>query len=117
MRQEQERETMAIRYQQLRFSHGPNVMNPVIAAAHDELQQAGVGHYAPEPRFTPPATGWKTPHAELASAGHPQAPEFPTFEALNMGQPSNMRLATLTPSQNRMHEEIRGFVVHPTWSS
>ena len=54
---EQQRETAAIRYEQLRYSHGPNVMNPVIAAAHEELEKAGKGHYMPEPRFTPPATG------------------------------------------------------------
>ena len=117
MLQENEKETAALRYMQLRYSHGPNVMNPVIAAAHEELQQAGVAHSGPEPRFTPPATGWKTPHASMASAGQPQAPEFPTFESLNTGQPSDMRVANPTPSENRTYEEIRAFVVQPTWSS
>ena len=56
-------------------------------------------------------------NAAMASAGHPQAPEFPTFECLNMGQPTDMRSSTLSPSQNRTYEEIRGFIVQPNWSS
>jgi hypothetical protein len=116
-REEQRRETEVTRRQQLLYSHGPNYMNPVIEAAHAELEQAGVQHYMPEPRFAPPVKGWKTPNAQMAAAGQPQAPEFPTFEFLNMGQPHNVRAATLSHSQNMTYEHVRDFVAQPTWSS
>ena len=49
--------------------------------------------------------------------GQPQAPEFKPFEQLNMGQPDNVRAATLSRSQNMTYERLRDFVVQPTFST
>ena len=117
MNQEHQQETRETRHEQLRLTYGPSHMNPVVQASHDELEEAGVGHFMPGPREPPPRRVWHTPHDQLVAAGQPQAPEFPSFERLNMGQPANFRASTLTPSQNMTYERAREFVVEPTWSS
>ena len=117
MNQEHQRETQATRREQLRLSYAPNRMHPVIEASHHELEQAGVFHLRAGPRQEPPRRVWHTPNEQLEALGHPQAPEFPTFEALNMGQPRDLRAARLEPSQNLTYEHLRNSVVQPTWSS
>ena len=54
--------------------------------------------------------------APMVSAGFPQAPEFPTFEALNRGE-VDVRPVRMTQSKNLTYERVRNFVVSPTWSS
>jgi len=117
MNQEHQRETEATRREQLRLSYAPNRMHPVVEAAHQELEEAGVFHYRAGPREEPPRRVWHTPNAQLEAFGQPQAPEFPSFEALNMGQPSDLRAARLTAAQNVTYEQMRSSVVQPTWSS
>jgi len=117
MSAEHHRETQETRRHQLMHTYAVHHMNPVIEASHDELGEAGVHHYMPEPRQPVPRRVWHTPNDQQEAFGHPQAPEFPTFETLNMGQPSNVRQATLRPDQNMTYERMRDFTVGRTWSS
>ena len=110
-------ETAAVRDQQLRAIHHPNNMNPTIEANHDELEEAGMPHDMPAPGLPPLRRGWPAPHEQMVSAGQPQAKEFTPFEVLNMGQPANVRKATLNISQNMTYERMREFVPEKTWPS
>ena len=116
-KQEIRHKTMADRHEHLGSTYGSNRMHPTVEANHDELVEAGAPHYMPAPRPPPSFRSWPTPPQQFMSAGCPQAPEFPTFEALNSGQPQNLRTATLSRSQNMSYERMRDFVVQPTWSS
>ena len=117
MHQEHKRETAEIRKQQLSLGYGVNQMNSVIEANHDDLEAAGVEHYMPVVRSVPPRKGWKTPAEQMMAVGQPQAPEFKTFEELNVGGIHDIKAATLSPSQNQTYEQIRNYVVQPTWST
>jgi hypothetical protein len=116
MNEEHRRQTAQTRHEQLRHTYGPNRMHPVIEASHDEFEEAGVPHYMPGPRFTPPRRAWATPHQQMVAYGQPQAREFPTFEALNMGQ-LPVRAAGPTRAENVTYERLRDAVVGPTWST
>jgi hypothetical protein len=117
MNQEHRRQTEETRRQQLGATYGANRMDPTVEANHDELEEAGVDHAMPAPRIAPVIRIWRAPNGQFASAGQPQAREFPSFEVLSMGQPATVRAASLTPSQNMTYEQARDFVVEPTWSS
>ena len=117
MHQEETKKTAANRREILSKSYGPNRMDPTIEAAHLELVEAGVHHYMPKIRTLPPKAMFTKPHPAMVVMGQPQAPEFPSFEFLNMGQPANIRAATVSLSQNSTCERIRDFVVQPTFSS
>ena len=114
--QEIRHQTAATRREQLSSTYGANHMHPTVEASHDELAEAGAPHYMPAPRPPPPFRSWPTPPEQFVSSGQPQAPEFPTFESLNTGQHQNLRVATLSRSQNMTYERMRDFVVEPTWS-
>ena len=105
------------RADQLTKMYGPTRMHPVVEANHDELEAAAQPHYMPMPRFAPYPKPFKSAPEQFACAGQLQAPEFPSFEALNMGQPFNLRSAKLTPSENLTYERAREFVVQPTFST
>jgi hypothetical protein len=117
MMEHESRKTAANRREILRLSHGPNRTNPTIEMEHAELDVAGVPHYMPMPRTLPPKAHFTRPLPQLAAYGQPQAPEFKPFEQLNMGQPDNVRAATLSKSQNMTYERLRDFVVQPTFST
>lgn len=117
LHEDESRKTAANRREILRLSHGPNRMNPTIEMEHAELETAGVPHYMPKPRTLPPSARFTRPLPQFAAGGQPQAPEFTPFEQLNMGQPDNVRVATLSRSQNVTYERMREFVVGPTFSS
>jgi hypothetical protein len=116
-RQEEKRKTIANRREVLSKSYGPNRMDPTIEAAHLELLESNVHHYMPKIRTLPPNAVFTRPLPAMVARGQPQAPEFPSFELLNMGQPENLRAATMTLSQNSTYERIRDYVVEPTFSS
>lgn len=117
MNQEHQRETKESRREQLRMSHGPNHMHPVVEASHEELREAGVPHHMPAPRPQPQQRAWHTPPGVEVAYGQPQAQEFPDFRILNMGDPSSVTQGALTPAQNMTYERMREVVVQPTWSS
>ena len=89
----------------------------MIQAHHEELEDAGVGHFMPEVKTAPPRRTWKAPPPQWASAGHPQAPQFPSFEALNLGEIHVRQAKPLTEAQNATYERVRDLIVAPTWSS
>jgi hypothetical protein len=109
--------TAAARSEYLHAAYGANEMHPVIAAEHDELEEAGVPHVMPGPRIPPLLRNYRKGPPQYASAGQPQAPEFPAFEVLNMGQPETLRQGNLSHSQNLTYEQARDFVVQPTFST
>jgi hypothetical protein len=117
LRAEKRAKTAGDRQDFLRASTGPNRMHPVVAASHAELAESGIPHAMPAPRPPPVPKSFPAPPQQWVAAGQPQVPEFPTFEHLNLGQPLNVYSSKLTPSQNLTYEQIRSWVVEPTWSS
>ncbi len=117
MQEHESRKTAANRREILRRSHAPNRTDPTVEMEHEELEIAGVPHYMPMPRTLPPKAGFTRPLAQFMAGGQPQAPEFTPFQQLNMGQPDNVRAATLSTSQNMTYERMRDFVVGPTFST
>ena len=105
-----------LRTDTLRSQHGPNMFNPVIEAHHESLRETGVPHFMPGVRSVQNHKLPAPPPAYVA-AGQPQAPEFTSFEVLNMGQPANVLAATLTREEGLTYEHIRDFVAQPTWSN
>jgi len=97
--------------------YGPQKMNPVIEAHSPSLSETSMPHVVPGER--PQALGgrYPGPHPLWVAAGQPQAPPFPSFELLNTGQPANVLVATLSPSENMTYAEARNFVVQPTYST
>ena len=115
MNQEHQRQTEETRREQLRLTYGANRMHPVIEAHHGELMEAEVGHHMPAPREPVPRRVWHTPNEQYTAYGQRQAPEFPSFERLNMGQSADVRQASMSFDQNMTYERIREFTVQPTW--
>ena len=116
-KQHHQRQTAERRRDQLRLMYGPNKMNSVVEAHHDELEEANVPHVMPAPRMPPPVKLWKAPPQQYVAAGQLQAPEFPTYEMLNLGEVADIKSAPLRPSQAMTYERLREFAVQPTWSS
>ena len=116
-KQSRQQQTAETRREQLRLSYGPNKMNPVIEAHHDQLEEADVMHAMPAPRLPPPVKAWKTPPLQYVAAGQVQAPEFPTYEMLNLGEVADIKSAKLRRNEAMTYERIREFAVQPTWTS
>ena len=114
MQEDRKRVTETSRSEQLSRSYGPNRMNPVIEASHEHLVEAGVPHEMPAPRIPPLIRSWPAPPPQYACDGQLQAPQFPTFESLNMGQPTNLKIAELTPAQNMTYAQARRLVREKT---
>ena len=114
MHEDRKQQTELTRNEQLSRSYGPNHMNPVVEASHEQLVEAGVPHQMPAPRIPAPIRSWPAPPPQYVCDGQLQAPEFPTFESLNMGQPTNFKTATLTPAQNMTYEQARRLVREQT---
>ena len=116
-KQSRQQQTAETRREQLRLSYGPNKMNPVIEAHHDQLEEADVPHVMPAPRLPPPVKAWKTPPLQYAAAGQAQVPEFPTYEMLNLGEVADIKSAKLRRNEAMTYERIREFAVQRTWTS
>jgi len=116
-RQSRQKQTAETRRDQLRLMYGPNKMNSVIEAHHDELEESNVPHVMPAPRLPPTVKAWKTPPQQWAAAGQVQAPEFPTYEMLNLGEVADIKSAKLRLNEAMTYERIREFAVQPTWTS
>jgi hypothetical protein len=117
MNAEHQQDAAHIRREQLRRGYGPNRMHPVIEASHDELDEAGVRHYMPAPRQPPPRRGWPATHGAEVAYGQPQAPEFPDFRVLNMGDPRRVDYSVLRPDELMGYERMRDLAAARTWSS
>ena len=117
LKQQNEQQTKEARAQHLSATYGPHAMDPMIEAHHEELEEAGVGHYMPEVVTAPPRRAWKAPPPQWAAQGYPQAPQFPSFEALNLGEVHVRPARPLTEAQNMTYERARDLVAPPSWSS
>ena len=117
LKQQDEQQTKEARAQHLSAKYAPNRMDPMIEAHHEELEEAGVGHYMPEVVTAPPRQTWKAPPPQWAAQGYPQAPQFPSFEALNLGEFHVRPARPMTEAQNMTYERARDLVAPPSWSS
>lgn len=96
----------SIRRQQL-STYGPALVHPTLEAHHRDLQYQNVPHPAPVPRLSMPRMSWPTVPDEFAAAGQPQAPEFPTFEALNLGQDRKFKHGRVDIGANQSYQQLR----------
>ena len=118
LREQHQRETQSAREEGLSKMHGAWKSHPVIEAAEEELHEAGVTHQhvgeQPMP-FRAQVNHYSRPPAEMAATGQPQAPEFTSFEVLNLNQPTNL-LAAKMPRETAMnYERMRDLVPEQTW--
>jgi hypothetical protein len=90
-------------------SYGPTAGHWTVDAHHKDLEDAGVPHTAPAPKkLATPAGQWRAPANEFIAAGQPQAPEFPTFEQLNLGYPTSFKLGRPAPlDRNKNYQQLR----------
>jgi hypothetical protein len=89
-------------------AYGPSKSHWTITAHHEDLTERNVPHQAPAPKMTMPAGRWRAPPNEMAADGYPQAPEFPTWEQLNMGYSKDYKLGRPAPMQtNRNYQQLR----------
>ena len=119
MNAEQRHESHQLRSERLRMMHEHGAGHPVVDASQDELAQAGVPFDAAWSRHPLHGTNvWHSPPPQMASYGHSQAPEFPSFESMNMGQNHRHRpWRELSVSEAQTYERQREVVVEPTWST
>lgn len=104
---EQKQQTNQMRWQQL-SAYGPSSGHWTVEAHHQDLEYTGIPHAAPMPKLAMPAGKWQSPPKEYASAGHPQAAEFPTYEQLNMGQDARFKLGRPAPLDvNKNYQQLR----------
>ena len=100
LKQQNEQQTRTARAQHLFEVHKVKGMDPMVEAHHEELDDAGVGHYMPQVVTAPPRRTWKAPPPQWVQAGYAQAPQFPSFEALNLGEIHVRQARPLTEAQN-----------------
>ena len=118
LREQNQQETEAARTEALGKMHGAFKSHPVIEAAGEELTQAGITHekLGEDPMVVrAQVNNYKAPLAQMASTGQPQAPEFPSFEVLNMGQPTNLMLAKMPRETAMSYENMRNMLPERTW--
>ena len=107
---EQERMAQArdLRFLQLGQMHGSDMRHPTIMAHHADLETAGVRHFMPAPKARVPRRSYPGPTPQFAAGGVPQAPEFPTFESMNMAQElRSLRPAPPISYKNVGYESMR----------
>ena len=118
LREQHQRETQAARTEALSKMHGSWASHPVIEAAEEELREAGVTHQGvgeePMP-FRAQVNHYSRPPAEMAAAGQPQAPEFPSYEVLNLNQPTNLLAAKMSRQTAMSYEAMRDMLPERTW--
>ena len=118
LRDERQRETEAARSEGLSKMYGSWKSHPVMEAADEELAEAGVSPQSvgEEPMvFQAQVNNYSEPLAPMAATGQPQAPEFPSFEVLNRGEPTNLLLAKINPEAAMSYENMRNMLPERTW--
>ena len=107
MHDEQSRKTEHNRSEHLYQTYGPNLGDPTIQAAFDELDAAQVYHSKPAPRPVPIKSYYLAPVRHFVATGQPQAPQFMPFGELNLGDPHRVRPAKPTPGQSSDYETLK----------
>jgi hypothetical protein len=106
MHQEKQAQTASLRQQQL-SSYGPSMVHPTLEAHHRDLEDKNVPHPAPIPKLSMAKASWPSTNREYIAAGQPQAPEFPTFEQLNMGQDKRYKHGLPGSMNKQSYETLR----------
>ena len=104
---ERRRQTEHNRSHVLYSTHGPNLGDPTIQAAFDELDEAQAYHTKPAARPHPIKSYYLEPPGQWASAGQPQAPEFTPWGALNLGEPHTVRTGEITLGHATGYDRLR----------
>jgi len=81
---ERKQQANIMRKEQL-SAYGPSMFHPTVEAHHMDLEAQNIPHVAPIPKVSMASKSWPFPQQEYQADGYLQAPEFPTFEQLNMG--------------------------------
>jgi hypothetical protein len=95
-----------MRRQQL-SAYGPSAGHWTVEAHHQDLEERGIPHSAPTPKMAMPAGRWRAPPNEFIATGQPQAPEFPTFEQLNLGYDKIYKLGRPAPLDTTNYQQLR----------
>ena len=106
MDQEKQQQTENMRRQQL-SSYGPSMVHPTLEAHHRDLEEQNVPHPAPIPKLSMAKASWPAAHQQYIADGLPQAPEFPTFEQLNLGQDKRYRQGLPGSMETQSYESLR----------
>jgi hypothetical protein len=107
MAAEKKRQANETRKQQL-SAYGPTSGHWTVEAHHEDLDYVGVPHAAPMPKMAMSAGQWQAPPTEYIAAGQPQAPEFPTYEQLNLGYSKTYKLGRPAAlKENKNYQQLR----------
>ena len=104
------RRTEQNRSQVLSQMHGPNLGDPTIQAAFDELDQAQAYHTRPAARPPPIASYRLEPTRQWAAAGQPQVAGFTPFGELNLGEPQRVTAGKPKVGQASTYESVKDSV-------
>ena len=122
LREQHQHETAAARAEGLSKMSGAWKSHPVIEAAADELGEAGVSPPGGNDMGSKDQLGFRAqvnhyaaPPQMMAATGQPQAPQFPSFEVLNMNQPTNLMAAKMTRQAAVSYERLRDMLPERTW--
>ena len=107
MHAERSRQTEQNRSQVLSQTHGPNLGDPVIEAAFNEMDEAQAYHTKPAARPTPIKSYRLEPLGQWMAAGQPQAHEFTPFGEMNMGEPHRLHAGKLTVGQATTYAHMK----------
>jgi len=122
LREQHHRETQAARAEGLSKMSGAWKSHPTIEAAAEELGEAGVTHPGGKEMgstdnlgFRAQVNHYSAPVPQWAAVGQPQAPQFPSFEVLNMNQPTNLLAAKMSKETAMSYEQMRNMLPERTW--
>ena len=107
---ERRRQTEHNRSQVLYSTHGPNLGDPVIQAAFDELDEHQAYHTKPAARPHAIESHYLEPMGQWISAGQPQVPGFTPFGELNLGEPHRLRAGTFRLGHATGYDRLRDSV-------
>jgi hypothetical protein len=103
-----ERKMKASQLRRLQLSaYEPTSGHWTVDAHHEDLEYRGIPHAAPMPKMAMTVGQWQAQPHEFISAGHLQAPEFPTFEQLNVGYEKRYKLGRPAPVDPKNYAQLR----------
>jgi hypothetical protein len=103
-----ERKMKASQLRRLQLSaYEPTSGHWTVDAHHEDLEYRGIPHAAPMPKMAMTVGQWQTQPHEFISAGQLQAPEFPTYEQLNLGYQKRYKLGRPAPVDPKNYAQLR----------